>query len=202
MLKIHFSDKYLLLCTDGEYKLLKNINNITVVKENFETALMQFTGNADKKNTVFIHNDIDYLLSIIQNKFTVIEAAGGLVENDFNEILFIFRRGKWDLPKGKKEEGEDNAACAEREIEEETGVTNLSLINKLTETYHVYEERGKKILKISHWFQFKCPGRQNPVPQTEEDITEIRWFDKEKLDVPMSNTYETIKEVLIIKRFG
>lgn len=196
MLKIHFPDKYILLCTDAEYKLLKNMDNTTVVKGNFEADLQNFIRDADKQNMVFVHDDIDYLLSIIQSKFIVIEAAGGLVENEFNEILFIFRRRKWDLPKGKKEDDEEITVCAKREIEEETGVKNLNLIKKLTETYHAYEERGKKILKISHWFHFKCSGEQQTFPQTEEDITEIRWFDKSNLNEPLGNTFGTIKEVV------
>ncbi len=197
-IKIHFPDFNLLLCTDVEFNQLDKALNLSVIRNDFENAIAKMMADKNNQNTVFIHDDIDYLQSIIQKQFIVIEAAGGLVENNFNEILFIFRRGKWDLPKGKKEEDEDIAVCAEREIEEETGVSHLTLIKKLTETYHIYEERGNNILKISHWFHFKCPDRQHPIPQTEEDITEIKWINKNNLNEPLLNTYETIREVLAI----
>jgi 8-oxo-dGTP pyrophosphatase MutT (NUDIX family) len=195
-IKVHFPDYYLLLCSEEEYKQLNDAGNLAVIRSDFETAFATIIIDKNEQNTVFISEDIDYLKSVIQKYLLTIEAAGGVVQNDFNEILFIFRRGKWDLPKGKKEEDEEIAVCAEREIEEETGVSHLTLLKKLTETYHVYEERGKKILKISHWFHFNCPGRQNPVPQTEEDITEIKWINKNNLNEQLSNTYDTIREVM------
>src|SRR4051812_48020306 len=77
---------------------------------------------------VFLHADLEALKKAIWKKFTIIRAAGGLVVNDGGEMLFIFRRGKWDLPKGKLEEGEDLEECAVREVEEETGLKNVKLL--------------------------------------------------------------------------
>jgi 8-oxo-dGTP pyrophosphatase MutT (NUDIX family) len=129
------------------------------------------------------------------NHFYVIEAAGGIVENSNKELLFIFRRGKWDLPKGKMEINESAELCAAREIEEETGVTNLHRIDKLTDTFHFYEEKGKPILKISHWYYFKTDFEGNAIPQLEEDITAIQWFGVNDLNTPLSNSFQAIKDV-------
>ena len=90
-----------------------------------------------------------------------IQAGGGLVENEQREVLFIFRRGKWDLPKGKLDRGETLEQCAIREVEEETGVGQLQLIRFLLITEHEYVERGKKILKETHWWLMKTGGSQN-----------------------------------------
>jgi 8-oxo-dGTP pyrophosphatase MutT (NUDIX family) len=132
----------------------------------------------------------------VETQFTCIEAAGGIVLNPEEKLLFIFRRGKWDLPKGKREIGEDEEMGARREIEEETGVTGLHLINKLIETYHVYFENEKPVLKTSHWYLYKIENNQDTHPQTEEDITETTWFGKDELDIPLSNTYENIIHVV------
>jgi len=128
--------------------------------------------------------------------FEIIEAAGGIVENDNEELLFIFRRGKWDLPKGKLESGETIEVCAQREIEEETGATHLSLQHKLMNTYHVYHLNGRDILKICHWYYFRCEEQYELTPQLEEDITKIMWFNKKDVSIPMSNTFGTIRNLI------
>ena len=96
----------------------------------------------------------DSIIDDFKSQYQVIEAAGGIITNKNNETLMIFRRGKWDLPKGKIEQGESIESAAEREIEEETGIGNLKLLKKLINTYHVYEEKGKEIFKITYWFHF------------------------------------------------
>ena len=88
----------------------------------------------------------------------------------------MFRRGKWDLPKGKLDPGESLETCAQREVKEETGISHLELIRFLLVTEHEYEERGKLILKETHWWLMKTSGNQKLIPQTEEDITELKWI--------------------------
>ncbi|HSZ32144.1 MAG TPA: NUDIX domain-containing protein [Puia sp.] len=127
---------------------------------------------------------------------TFIQAGGGLVENEQREVLFIFRRGKWDLPKGKLDRGETLEQCAIREVEEETGVRQLQLIRFLLITEHEYVERGKKILKETHWWLMKTKGFQTLIPQMEEDITEIRWIGSANFNLVLQNTYPAIVDVL------
>lgn len=140
--------------------------------------------------------DLEKLKKSFFKHFVQIEAAGGIVQNDKKEILFIFRRGKWDLPKGKMEKKETPEECAKREVEEETGVSGLVLKKKIGETFHTYDEFGKHILKISHWFYFNCKNEQQLQPQTEEDITETRWIKTRDIRQPMANTYENIKDIM------
>lgn len=147
-------------------------------------------------NILIIVNDLPQILDYISTQYSIIEAAGGIIENNQNELLFIFRRGKWDLPKGKLEENESAEFGAAREIEEETGATGLTRQHQLPTTYHVYQLNGEHILKIGHWFAFSCNSQQILQPQIEEDITEIKWFHKNDLSEPMSNTYGTIIDLL------
>ena len=126
----------------------------------------------------------------------IITAGGGLVFNEKDELLMIFRRGFWDLPKGKLDAGETIDACAIREVQEETGITHIELKEKIADTYHVYKEFGKHILKESHWYKMQCNTEQKLVPQTEEDITDIKWVKRSDLKNYTSNTYQTILEVL------
>jgi 8-oxo-dGTP pyrophosphatase MutT (NUDIX family) len=126
----------------------------------------------------------------------LIQAAGGMVVNEKGEVLFMFRRGKWDLPKGKLDIGETLEACALREVEEETGVGNLELKKFLLITEHFYKERGKSIKKLSHWYLMGAHSDQELVPQTEEDITELRWIAPADAHIIERNTYPAILDVL------
>ncbi len=145
---------------------------------------------------VFFHEDLDKLFKAFRKHFDIITAAGGVVRNDREDVLMIFRRGKWDLPKGKLDKGETIEACAVREVEEETGVKNTSLVGPLTTTYHVYDEFGKHILKESHWFTMKSPGVQKLVPQQEEQITAIEWANDARIDELLKNSYSLVKNML------
>jgi 8-oxo-dGTP pyrophosphatase MutT (NUDIX family) len=124
-------------------------------------------------------------------------AAGGLVFNDKNELLMIFRRGKWDLPKGKLDEDESIEACAVREVQEETGLS-VELQNFIGLTYHEYFDKYSQqdVRKETHWFKMHAPDVQQLVPQTEEDIEEIEWVDKKAIPEKLSNSYPNIVEII------
>ncbi len=126
----------------------------------------------------------------------IIQAAGGLVENDRGEVLFMLRRNKWDLPKGKTEPGEMADECALREVKEETGIGELELGSFLLITQHRYEEQGMEILKETHWYRMKAAGDQPLVPQLEEEITVLRWVGEKQLGEMKQNTYPNILDVL------
>jgi 8-oxo-dGTP pyrophosphatase MutT (NUDIX family) len=130
-----------------------------------------------------------------QNRI-IIQAGGGLVVNEKGEVLFMFRRGKWDLPKGKLDPGETLEACAVREVEEETGIGRLILLKFLLVTEHLYEEKGLNILKETHWYLMKATSDQKLIPQKEEDILELKWIGPPEFRIVKRNTYPAILEVL------
>ncbi len=125
-------------------------------------------------------------------------AGGGVVVNEKNQVLFIYRRKKWDLPKGKLDPGEDIKACAIREVMEETGIRNLTIGNLIIVTTHSYEENGMKMQKETHWFEMKASTVDNSTltPQLEEDIEKIEWVSPENLEEYLSETYTNIQQVL------
>lgn len=127
-------------------------------------------------------------------------AAGGLVFNEQEELLMIFRRGYWDLPKGKLDKGETIEQCAVREVEEETGIRNITVIRFISITLHEYFDTylDENVIKESHWFHMNVKGYQILVPQTEEDISIIKWVSKAQLPEYLNNTYPNIESVLKI----
>ncbi len=137
----------------------------------------------------------DDLISFSVGMSTV-EAAGGMVLNEKGEVLMIFRRGSWDLPKGKIDPNESVETAAIREVREETGLTDLKIYLKLQITYHTYNIDNVTIIKPTHWFKMMHASNQSLVPQTEEDITEITWMSKKQVEGIIDQTYSSIKELL------
>ena len=193
---IHFVKKIELHLFDIENIDIQQFQSKRFLIENITDFL-----NQDIITDLYIYcpKDISEIFSFFKSKFIEIKAAGGIVCNKKDEVLMIFRRGKWDLPKGKLNKSETLAHCAVREIEEETSVSELEIIRKLPDTYHIYLEKEKQILKHCYWFQMKTTSETLPLPQTEEDITDVRWVRKERLSDILNNTFPSVK--FIINKF-
>ena len=129
---------------------------------------------------------------------TPIIAAGGIVVNPNKEILWIFRRGFWDLPKGKLDPNESIEACAIREVMEETGISNLVLGDLILTTTHQYYDTylNTEVEKTTYWYQMTTDTIQEGVPQTEEDIEAIAWVKKAEIAPYLAKTYENINQVM------
>ncbi|MBS1616729.1 MAG: NUDIX domain-containing protein [Bacteroidetes bacterium] len=125
-----------------------------------------------------------------------IEAAGGVVENERGDVLMIYRRGRWDLPKGKRDEGESIEACALREVQEETGLLQLSLGEKIGVTHHIYAQGLVRLVKTTYWFRMNGQFAETPIPQAEENIQEARWVSLRELGPIAFKSYCAIREVL------
>ncbi|MBM3160023.1 MAG: NUDIX domain-containing protein [Bacteroidetes bacterium] len=129
--------------------------------------------------------------------FTPIKAAGGLVKYQ-NKVLWIFRNEKWDLPKGKIERKEKKTNAALREVKEETGLPGIfSIEHKVSVTYHAYFAHEKSVLKKTTWYKMSYHGDLKGKPQKEEGILQVKWFLLDKLEVPLSVTYPSIRDVLM-----
>jgi 8-oxo-dGTP pyrophosphatase MutT (NUDIX family) len=170
-----------------------------IVNQPSPSAVLQTIHDLDRTDAeaaIILTNRLDYYWSLFKEQFTCIDAAGGLVSNEKDELLFIFRKGRWDLPKGKLDAGETLGACAVREVQEETGLHAVQLGMHLCNTWHVYHERGAYILKQSIWYQMKASSIEVLVPQIEEDITSIKWVPQNMLDEVLGNAYPSIRKVL------
>ena len=135
----------------------------------------------------------ELIINIFKKKFPEIIAAGGKVVNNKSEILFIYRNKKWDLPKGKAEKNEIISETALREVEEETGIKNLSIIKPLDKTYHIFKRGGKNYLKTTYWFEMKSDYNGKFKPQKKEGITRVEWIGIENLSSILPKSYANIR---------
>lgn len=200
-IKIFFNDKPLFLCDQVDETIEPFLHHDDAVfideLDSHTVKSMIHEMQLEKVHAgVFIHSDFEALKKAFFKKFTFIQAAGGIVQNENGELLLIFRRGKWDLPKGKLDKGESLEDCAVREVEEETGLKQIQLVEPLLITYHTYHEGTKFILKESHWYSMKVSGRQELVPQTEEDILETKWVAADALEPYLKKSFPSVVDVL------
>lgn len=201
MVKIYFNNKPLFLTntiTKELEELLHHEETVFIDEFNIHTvkAMLHEMESEKIRAGVFMNADVETLLKAFIKKFVLIKAAGGLVHTDDGHLLLIFRRGKWDLPKGKLDDNEDLETCAVREINEETGLEKIQVEKPLCITYHTYHQDGKHILKESHWFLMKTPKQINLIPQTEEDIDKCEWVAVDQLTPYMENTHASILDVV------
>jgi len=191
MYKVFFNERCFYLSDKAECENAVSFSG----KKELQQLILDFESSTDSELCV-IHSDIPELFEKFKSFFKYIEAAGGLVQNDVKEILFIYRLGKWDLPKGKKEKNESIENTALREVMEETGAKNLNLTKHLTDTYHTYRIKNNIVLKKTYWYFMNCNDFNNLKPQTEENISELKWIGKSDLQLIRSNTYSSIIDVL------
>jgi 8-oxo-dGTP pyrophosphatase MutT (NUDIX family) len=138
--------------------------------------------------------DLEEFKKTLREQFEVVNAAGGLVRYR-DKCLMIFRRGKWDLPKGKIDEGEDAQAAALREIAEECNIEAI-IEDKLCSTWHHYWLGGKIILKKTKWYLMTTHNPESIKPQVEEDIEQIIWMDTQEVRKALENSFSSIEYVI------
>ncbi len=200
-IKIYFDDKPLFLARemDSIIEPFAHHDDAVLIDE-FSTpgvnSMLHEMRQPQVHAGIFLHTDLDELKKAFWKKFNVLQAGGGLVMNLSGDILMMFRRGKWDLPKGKRDEGESIEDCAIREIKEETGLKEVILQSPLLTTYHTYDLNGKHILKETYWFKLLAPGHQILEPQAEEQITALEWVSPAQLSKYMNNSFPSIEDVL------
>ncbi|MBX7109123.1 MAG: NUDIX domain-containing protein [Chitinophagales bacterium] len=168
-----------------------------------EELVAQLASSAAGTNLLLVDDSSVAMEKAFFDTHQLIHAAGGVVFNEDGRLLMIYRRGKWDLPKGKLDEGETIKHAAIREIEEETGVSALKIIrpvkflfNKQPCTYHTYDLNGRKMLKATYWFKMMSKDRRTPKPQAEEDIATVEWSSAELVREHLKNSYPAIAEVI------
>ncbi|WP_282015082.1 NUDIX hydrolase [Marinifilum flexuosum] len=196
MYKVFFKDRLIFL---GDKKECVNFDGMVYAwteGESLEGLILQFDEEEHREQIFVVADDLEALFAHFKSCFKYIEAAGGKVYNSNHEILAIYRLDKWDLPKGKVEKGEEIPEAAIREVEEECGISGVEIEKELNSTYHTYWMKGKFVLKRTYWYQMTYCGCEELVPQTEEDIQEVKWLAEDNLEAFKNNTYASILDVI------
>jgi 8-oxo-dGTP pyrophosphatase MutT (NUDIX family) len=166
-------------------------------QDELENAVENLSTDPQQQFLFLGGKDIEKIFKRLVSHYLFIEAAGGLVKDKQDRYLFIFRRGCWDLPKGKVEKGESVVSAAVREVQEETGLRKISIISALSPTFHTYYEADIPVLKKTFWFEMKCEEVIKLKPQINEDITMAKWFDRKKTDkIVLDYTYPSVRDLL------
>ena len=194
MYKVFFNQKPIILTTTFQEQtpesplfFLKFTN-----KKNIVAALR----SKKVKQLYLYHAKEEKMWALFYEIFKVIEAAGGIVrQRSSGKYLFIYRNDKWDLPKGRIEEDEAVRTAAMREVEEETGVTDLAITAALPTTLHLFHRNGKYRLKKTYWYAMETDFDEALIPQEEEGIQKVEWVAKEEVPNLYSNIYANIRHL-------
>jgi len=193
--KIYMNESALILTHFNE--ISADLIQIVDIQEfDLKNLFQQIVKNNLKHTYVLQTEDPKAYFKKIKHSVKLIKAAGGLVKNANSNYLFIKRLGKWDLPKGKVEEGEKMRQAAVREVEEECGIKIDFIGKKIESTYHVYSLRNEVILKKTNWYEMEVNSLPNLIPQLEEDISEAKWVSSKDLKAIRENTYPLIRALI------
>lgn len=199
MYKVFINDKPVIFSPEDAPALsAKNIITVQAVSaEAMMDGFERFVKSDDCEALVFKGScNPGELFAEFAAQHRCMDAAGGIVRNREHKRLYIYRFGKWDLPKGKIEKNETPEMAALREVREETGLTVHKTVAELPSSYHMYDHKGIRILKRNYWYVMEYQGDEIPVPQTEESITEARWFGKNEMETIIHNTYASLLDVI------
>lgn len=189
-------------------KIYINNNNLILTDVLSDTKIIKYQDfnqlkqiisdlESNKFNEIKLYaSNINDILTDLYKIYTKIDAAGGIIRNEKNEILIINRLNKFDLPKGKVEPNEDIKDTAIREVKEETGLQDVGIISFFDSTFHTYELKNKKILKQTHWFLMRSTSTQKLIPQTIEDISSVEWINALDINKIFKNTYPSIIDLI------
>lgn len=193
MHKVFFDNKKILITNVLKRSAKKKYKIFRLKDISIEDFLRKLEGYRSGKFLFYIESRDPF--NIFLEAFTLVKAGGGVVRNPQGRILFIKRKGKWDLPKGKLETGEQIKECAHREVEEETGIKELRVLGKRLITYHIYKQDQRWLLKETHWYNMYSDSKEDLVPQREEDIEICAWKKPKKLKKLLKNAFASLQEV-------
>ena len=197
MHRIYFEKRCIIICAPGE-QALSDPNAIEFHdcgRKGLHSLVEMFRTTGSLPRIYIPSPDPEAEYRRLCAEFKEVDAAGGLVSNRRGDFLLISRNGLWDLPKGHREPGEDIALTALREVQEETGVTDLELRDLICVTDHCYFRAGLWHLKHTWWYDMLHTDPVDLTPQREEDITRALWVAKSSLPPFLTNTFPSIQEV-------
>jgi 8-oxo-dGTP pyrophosphatase MutT (NUDIX family) len=192
--KVYINDKVIIFRKSKTTSSLTE-NQLVFIEpspKKLKDIISEFEYSYKAKKLFIISSDPKTTFRFFALGYTMVIAAGGIVRNRKGDILFIFRNGKWDLPKGKADNKEKPRKTAIREVMEETGLTDVTITKKLPCTYHTYSENNTSILKKTNWYEMRTGNSIATKPQAEEGITEVRWVEPDEINDVLKNTYSSV----------
>ena len=197
MRKIYIENRSIIICSEDDQVLADpNAIRFTMGCHGGLTQMIEMFETSDTLLRIFIPtNNIEDTYAEVCAEFLEVNAGGGLVENRRGDFLLISRNGLWDLPKGHQDPGEEISVTALREVQEETGIEDLSLQELICITDHCYKRNGIWHLKHTWWYRMLDNKPIDLTPQKEEDISKAAWVAKSSLPPFLQNTYPSIVEV-------
>lgn len=194
MYKVFVKDVAVIVTSDKDLFPDHDAFNLKTV--NFKKLIKAIKKGKVEKPLLYSRNE-NKLLKRLHKKLPLVLAAGGLVKNQNDEFLFIHRNGKWDLPKGKTEKKESMEQTAIREVEEETGVQDLTIVKYIGPTYHVFSRNDKYRLKLTHWYAMHSTFTGDLLPQAKEGIDQAVWLNEQQACLSLNDSYANIKDVFL-----
>ena len=195
MYKVFFNQKPLILTDKIHY--ISDTEPLLFIKYSSVTQIIKALKSSKNSKVFLYHKDMDKLWKGFKKKFPIVEAAGGLVKRTDNKLLFIFRNNKWDLPKGGVEKKVLIIDAAKREVIEETGVSDIIVKNKISETYHIFKKGKRFRLKKTYWFKMSTTYMGKTNPQTEEGIEKTKWVSNKNIEDILNDAFENIRIIVL-----
>ncbi len=152
---------------------------------------------------------LDKIKSAVFRKKTAIQSivreptSGGIVfrftkdKKDIQILLIQDSKERWTIPKGHIEPGETAKMTARREIEEETGLSNVSVLTWLGKIHFKYRRADKLVLMTTQVYLVQAlDSHERPTP--EKWMKGIQWFSfTDALDVI---EYEDIGKLMLLAK--
>ena len=195
MYKVFFNQKPLILTDKIHY--ISDTEPLLFIKYSSVTQIIKALKSSKNSRVFLYHKDMNKLWKGFKKKFPIVEAAGGLVKRTDNKLLFIFRNNKWDLPKGGVEKKELIIDAAKREVTEETGVADIIVEKKISETYHIFKKGKRFRLKKTYWFKMSTTYMGKTNPQTEEGIEKTKWVSNKNIEDILNDAFENIRIIVL-----
>lgn len=201
MIKIFFKERFISLSSEAQVNTVASTKSVRISrKSDLKVLIKNFSGNEKIHHLNLYGMDENEALKKMEKCFKPMPAGGGLVYHPKEKAyLFIFRRGKWDIPKGKSEKGERIEQTALREVAEECSldIKQLHITGFLDCSYHSFKKNGDMMLKETHWYHMEYTGNPDDIrPQKEEDIEECKWVKPRLVSRYLGNSYASIRSLL------
>jgi 8-oxo-dGTP pyrophosphatase MutT (NUDIX family) len=196
MYKVFIQDRPIFFISNAEMNNFEGIFITQNTANQMQALVLDLVDKTPPDVYVFITGEDPALgIETFFSNYDQVEAAGGIVRRK-DKYLFIKRNGRWDIPKGKMERGENPRETAQREIEEECGIVGPEVGPLILVTYHTYDYKGKPTIKKTYWYELTYDGPRKGTPQLEEGITKVSWKNADKIDKVLENTFVSIMDVI------